>query len=381
MENQVLILEPDPTLAARLEAALKSHGRYSPQKVESLGVACRMLAKRKYELAIIPAEEANRRAQSMRTLQPDLPIVLTISKEGEDSLTAEYQKFQGYLSFDNLEKELPAILVQARWHNDAQIPQSSDSWLGDDTFSRKKLRDLCRLIQLDGSVQQVILSKGQEFVACGWVDDEERAGRVVKQVNETWEGSVRSTQLQFYQIEDEETASMFYTRQIGGYLLTLVARHDASLPVIRSQSDQLSAELTGKPLDVKITEQVEHRPAGMASKIKDRPRITYVLVLWPIEPLPSSLQKIITNSIEEIASEADCDLKKLMLQEDQLQILVELPPDQSSSWFAKLVKDGIKRKIQSQFGFSLDLWASGFYASQSDQLLSETELSLLKRSQ
>lgn len=381
MENQVLILEPDPTLAARLEAALKLHGRYSPQQVESLGAACRMLAKQKYELAIIPAEEANRRAQSMRTLQPDLPIVLTISKEDEGSQAAELQKFQGYLSLDNLENDLPAILVQARWHNDTQIPQSGDSWLGDDTFSRKKLNDLCRLIQLDGSVQQVILSKGQEFVACGWVEDEERARKVVKQVNETWDGGVHSTQLQFYQIEDEETTSMFYTRQIGGYLLTLVARHDASLPVIRSQSDQLSAELTGKPIDVKLTSQKVHRPSGTASASEDKPRVTYALVIWPIEPLPSSLQKFVKKSIEEIAGEVDCDLKKLMVQEDRLQVLVELPSDRPSSWFAKLVKDGVKRKIQSQFGLSLELWASGFYASQSDQPLSETELSLLKRSQ
>jgi REP element-mobilizing transposase RayT len=119
----------------------------------------------------------------------------------------------------------------------------------------------------------------------------------------------------------------------------------------------------------------------LVSTSEDKPRISYALVIWPIESLPSSLRKFVANSIEEIAREADCDLKKLLVQEDQLQLLVELPPKQPSSWFAKLVKDGVKQKIQSQFGLSLELWASGFYASQSDQPLSDTELSLLKRSQ
>jgi hypothetical protein len=68
------------------------------------------------------------------------------------------------------------------------------------------------------------------------------------------------------------------------------------------------------------------------------------------------------------------------VQEDRLQILVELPADRPSSWFAKNVKDGVKRKVQNKFGVSLELWASGFYASQADSLLSDTELSLLRRS-
>jgi hypothetical protein len=381
MENQVLILEPDPDLAARLEAALKLQGQYLPQRADSLRAACRMLAEQKYGLAIIPAEEASRRAQSMRALQPDLPIVLTISKEGKDSHAADLQKFQGHLTLDNLENELPAILIQARWQKDQQIAQSGDSWLGEEPFTRKRLRDLCRSIQLDGRVQQVILSKGQDFVACGWIDDEDRAREVVKWVGETWDGSLRSSQIQFYQIGQEETASLLYTRLVGSYLLTLVARHDAPLPVIRSQSDRLVAELTGKPVDLRSTSNIEDRIKDTATLIKEGPRITYVLVIWPIESLPGSLQKFITNTIEEIARDADCDLKKLLVQEDRLQLLVELPPGRPSSWFAKLVKDGVKKRIQSQFGVSLELWASGFYASQSDRPLSETELSLLKRTQ
>lgn len=380
MENQVLILEPDPVIATRIEAALKLHGRYLPQRAESLQAACRMLTNRKYGMAIIPAEEANRQAQSMRALQPDLPIVLTISKESERSHVADLQKFQGHLTLDDLENELPAMLIQARWQNNQQIPQSSNSWFGDDTFSRNSLRDLCRSIQLDSHVQQVILSKDQDFVACGWVDDDARAKEVVKRLSNTWDGGIRSSQIQFYKIGDEEVPSLLYSRLVDGYLLTLVARHDASLPVIRSQSDRLTAEITGKPIDVRLPSQVEQRTKSKATVIEGGPRLTYALVIWPIEPLPSSLQKFITSSIEEIAKEADCDLKKLLVQGDRIQVLVELPSGRPSSWFVKLLKDGVKRKIQSQFGLSLELWASGFYASQSDQPLSETELNLLKRS-
>lgn len=380
MENLVLILEPDPAIAARLEKALKLHGRYQPHKAESLRAACHMLAERRYGLAIIPAVEANHRAQSMRALQPDLPIVLTLSKKGDDSQSVDLRQYQGLLSLDSLEKELPAILIQARWEKDQQIRNSSNSWLGDDTFSRKGLKDLCRLIQLDGSVQQVILSKGLDFVAGGWVEDDKRAVDVVKRVNETWDGGVRSSQLQYYQIGDEDTVSVLYTRLVGGYLLTLVARNDVSLPVIRSQSDRLTAEITGKPIDERSTDQIEHRVPSSVTIDDDKPRITYALVIWPIEPLPVSLQRFVTKTIEQIARETDSDLKNLMVQEDRLQILVELPADRPSSWFAKNVKDGVKRKVHNKFGVSLELWASGFYASQADSLLSDTELSLLRRS-
>lgn len=379
MENLVLILEPDPAIAARLEKALKLHGRYQPHKAESLRAACHMLADRRYGLAIIPAVEANHRAHSMRALQPDLPIVLTLSKK-DDSQSVDLRQYQGHLSLDNLEEEMPAILIQARWEKDQRIHNSSNSWLGDETFSRKGLKDLCRLIQLDGSVQQVILSKGLDFVAGGWVEDDKRAVDVVKRVNETWDGGVRSSQLQYYRIGDEDTVSVLYTRLVGGYLLTMVARNDVSLPVIRSQSDRLTAEITRKSIDERSTDQMEHRVPSSVTIDGDKARISYALVIWPIEPLPRSLQRLVTKTIEQIARETNSDLKNLMVQEDRLQILVELPADRPSSWFAKKVKDGVKRKVQNKFGVSLELWASGFYASQADSPLSDTELSLLSRS-
>lgn len=379
MENLVLILEPDPAIAAHLEKTLKLHGRYQPHKAESLRAACHMLAERRYGLAIIPAVEANHRAHSMRALQPDLPIVLTLSKK-DDSQSVDLRQYQGHLSLDNLEEEMPAILIQARWEKDQRIHNSSNSWRGDDTFSRKGLKDLCRLIQLDGSVQQVILSKGLDFVAGGWVEDDKRAVDVVKRVNETWDGGVRSSQLQYYQIGDEDTVSLLYTRLIGGYLLTLVASHDVSLPVIRSQSDRLTAEITRKSIDERSTDQMEHRVPSSVTIDGDKARISYALVIWPIEPLPRSLQRLVTKTIEQIARETNSDLKNLMVQEDRLQILVELPADRPSSWFAKKVKDGVKRKVQNKFGVSIELWASGFYASQADSPLSDTELSLLSRS-
>jgi hypothetical protein len=379
MENLVLILEPDPAIAAHLEKTLKLHGRYQPHKAESLRAACHMLAERRYGLAIIPAVEANHRAHSMRALQPDLPIVLTLSKK-DDSQSVDLRQYQGHLSLDNLEEEMPAILIQARWEKDQRIHNSSNSWRGDDTFSRKGLKDLCRLIQLDGSVQQVILSKGLDFVAGGWVEDDKRAVDVVKRVNETWDGGVRSSQLQYYQIGDEDTVSLLYTRLIGGYLLTLVTSHDVSLPVIRSQSDRLTAEITRKSIDERSTDQMEHRVPSSVTIDGDKARISYALVIWPIEPLPRSLQRLVTKTIEQIARETNSDLKNLMVQEDRLQILVELPADRPSSWFAKKVKDGVKRKVQNKFGVSIELWASGFYASQADSPLSDTELSLLSRS-
>jgi hypothetical protein len=379
MENLVLILEPDPAIAAHLEKTLKLHGRYQPHKAESLRAACHMLAERRYGLAIIPALEANHRAHSMRALQPDLPIVLTLSKK-DDSQSVDLRQYQGHLSLDNLEEEMPAILIQARWEKDQRIHNSSNSWRGDDTFSRKGLKDLCRLIQLDGSVQQVILSKGLDFVAGGWVEDDKRAVDVVKRVNETWDGGVRSSQLQYYQIGDEDTVSLLYTRLIGGYLLTLVTSHDVSLPVIRSQSDRLTAEITRKSIDERSTDQMEHRVPSSVTIDGDKARISYALVIWPIEPLPRSLQRLVTKTIEQIARETNSDLKNLMVQEDRLQILVELPADRPSSWFAKKVKDGVKRKVQNKFGVSIELWASGFYASQADSPLSDTELSLLSRS-
>lgn len=379
MENLVLILEPDPAIAAHLEKTLKLHGRYQPHKAESLRAACHMLAERRYGLAIIPAVEANHRAHSMRALQPDLPIVLTLSKK-DDSQSVDLRQYQGHLSLDNLEEEMPAILIQARWEKDQRIHNSSNSWLGDDTFSRKGLKDLCRLIQLHGSVQQVILSKGLDFVAGGWVEDDKRAVDVVKRVNETWDGDVRSSQLQYYQIGDEDTVSLLYTRLVGGYLLTLVTSHDVSLPVIRSQSDRLTAEITRKSIDERSTDQMEHRVPSSVTIDGDKARISYALVIWPIEPLPRSLQRLVTKTIEQIARETNSDLKNLMVQEDRLQILVELPADRPSSWFAKKVKDGVKRKVQNKFGVSIELWASGFYASQADSPLSDTELSLLSRS-
>lgn len=267
----------------------------------------------------------------------------------------------------------------ARWQKNQQLDDSNDSWLGEDSFSKENLKDLCRSIQLKGSVQQVILSKNLDFVACGWVEDDKRAEDVVRQISESWDGGVHSSQLQYYQIGDEDVASLLYTRMVGGYLLTLVARQDTSFQVIRSQSDRLFAEITRKPIDRKPEPASNYRTISPKTENEDKTRRTYALILWPIEPLPSSLQKFVTKTINQISGEKGCDLKNLLVQEDRLQILVELPAGRPTSWFVKLVKDGVKDEIQNHFGISLEFWASGFYASQADRLLTETELSLLNR--
>ena len=110
----------------------------------------------------------------------------------------------------------------------------------------------------------------------------------------------------------------------------------------------------------------------------DQQPLTYAFVLWPVEPIPDSLQNVVDQAVHRVVDENGCDLKYLRIQADYLHVLVGCPPSRPSSWFVHLLKEGVEGEIGDRYGISPALWASGYYAAKVHYPLSTAELKLLR---
>ena len=376
--NRILLFETDEAVAARLLVALRSEGKVESQLVDSMPVARRKLTEQRYDLAIIPADDANRKAQGLRALQPDLPIIVLLSDLDNDSILVDAGRFQGMLNLSSLEEELPAVLAQVLWLQQEQTDIFHEVSKIGLSVNREKLGDICREINLDGIVQQVILSRANDVVSNGWINDDKRAREVAARITDTWDGGARATQIQFMELEDSPEPIVLYTRVAGSYLLTLVARSAAPISQLREQADKLAIELlgsSGRRLSTRRSNSEQPMSSGPET---DQQPLTYAFVLWPVEPIPDSLQNVVDQAVHRVVDENGCDLKYLRIQADYLHVLVGCPPSRPSSWFVHLLKEGVEGEIGDRYGISPALWASGYYAAKAHHPLSTAELKLLR---
>jgi hypothetical protein len=105
-------------------------------------------------------------------------------------------------------------------------------------------------------------------------------------------------------------------------------------------------------------------------------RRSFALIFQPRQPLPRVLQDAVQHALQDVAARAGCTLDHLDVSAELVHIVTGCPGDRGSGWVAQLYKQGVEMRIQDKFGVQAQLWRKGFYATESEQPLSDVELKL-----
>ncbi len=377
---KILVIEADQKIASRLHVTLQAVSRIQTKIVPSMREARLELTGQHYHLAIIPADEAAQKSRGLKAVQPDLSIIVYHFEATDSPIYEDPEHFQAVMTLNELEISLPEIVAQVRWNqSDLSLSQYGVSH-SKELLSQERLSELCRIVKLEGRVQQVMLSIGNEFVAHGWVQSNERAHEVLTTVNESWIGGKGSTQVQYMYSSLSDEPVVLYSQLVAGYLLTLIARQDTPIPDLRAQATLLAEGMLSNIRQVNDVIQVVPTNLVRRSGRFSQYPASYTLILWTIEAIPTPIQDLISHSIERVAYENDCTLKYLDIQRDHVQIVVSCFVPQPSSWIVNLIKTGIEQDIQAQYGLAPSLWVTGYYVTESNEPLTGAELEFVRHS-
>ena len=59
-----------------------------------------------------------------------------------------------------------------------------------------------------------------------------------------------------------------------------------------------------------------------------------------------------------------------------MQLVVDCPPGRNSAWAAYQFKISLEQEIQKQYNIGAALWMKGYYATQTNTALDQTELDI-----
>lgn len=374
--RDILILEPDKELAARLVRALNRSGSFTISVVPTIKEACLHLIQTRKDLAFIPIEEGAKIIRSLRAIQPDLRLVL-VTPTADIEIPLTYSgRVQGVLIKDLVEVELPAIIEEAF----AQ-PFFVRELAQPKPLSKQHQIDTAVLVStfhqanLSKLIQTAILARGNKLLAYWGELNEREAATVALHVGRDWPEEATAARLQFVHLPARAGDLLLYsTRLTDDYILTLAALPETPLSECRLQTTQL------KPL---LTDIILGKPANAADLMtykqngrKAHGRVSFAIVWRPIEPLSDSLQNPIRQALLRLATANGCVLSHIHIQATLIHIVVTCPPGRDTAWAAYLFKSGSEQIIQQEYGVVVSLWETGFYATESTTPLSKTELDL-----
>jgi hypothetical protein len=376
--QRVLVLEKDRETAERLVSALKRVGIESISLVPTMREACLILTQQPQDIAFVPLDEGQQLLQSLRALQADLPMILT-TPDPQAIFPDDYpQKFQGLLHTNLLEIELPAFLSGSRPEQIALSEQEKD---GLPVIGLGRLRKAYEQAGLDAAsaVQLVVLSYGNRLMGFYGQMGEAQARVVTRAVAATWQKEALTAQVQFLELPDFYDAQLLYTRPAAGILLTLAAGPDSSLGDLRKTADRLAIYLATSN---KRSGEKDNGRNGFTEKMNgtgmETESASSFAVAWqPVRPLPAVIQNALQKMISGLAVDNVCRLRHLSILPDVVHLVIVCPPGRTAAWAAFFLKEGTNSEIQRQFGIQSTIWTKGFYATQSDQPLTEAELRMM----
>lgn len=373
---RVLLLERDRTIVARMREALRAAGVDRVKVVSSVRDACLALTEQPRDLAFIPIENAKRHVRTLRALQEDLPVVLTINSSEHRTLPGTGEVFQGIVHTEQLEVELPIILSEATALRAEAA--GSELVLGRELEpSLERLRSMCRDVDLGASVSLAVLSRGSQMLACGRQENDAWPLLVANNVGRTWEGGLNTTQVQFLRVMGLNDPLLLYTRLVSGYLLTLGGRSSGSVIDLRRHAEALMRTLFGAPEFVEplVGDEERHLGPGPRRSTSEEGR-TFAIVWRSAAPLPPRIRAAITDSIRELAAPYGCTLNFLSVEPNHVHLVVTCPPGRQSFWAAYVLKYGSQEDVQQKLRLAASLWLKGYYATESTQPLSAPILKL-----
>jgi hypothetical protein len=383
--QRVLVLEKDRKTAERLEAALKQRGDVSVSIVPTMREACLIVAQVPQELAFVPLADAEQLLHSLRALQPDLKMVLTTA-DLRATMPEDYRDvFQGLVHSADLEEELPVLFRDGLLKKDSARPgriAPGRRMEGAVPPSLSRLNKACEetgISQNNSPVQLAVLSYAGQVIGSYGDGAESYALAVADLIGRNWQKGQFTAQLQYLQLPDYYDARLVYSRSVAGAVLSLVAEPETPVGELRKQADRLARRLsdgreeTGENVQSHFTAVGRSYGAGT-----DGGSSSYYAIAWrPVKPLPSAVQNIVRDCVAALAEENKCRLRHLSVTSMIVHIVIECPAGRTAAWVVFLMKSGVNNEIQRQFGIQSSIWQKGFFATESDQPLSETELKML----
>lgn len=374
--KHVLILDTDEAFARLLVNELAKINAYSALIALSLDEARRLLSRKYLDLAFVSANLADEDAITvLRTLQPDLRLVLTVPTSQYRIPDLVANRMQGILIKPLLQMDLrpvlQAALRQPVWVKGVASknglpakPKQLDTAVILSILQRANLGQL---------VQGVVFSQGQKLLA-HWGETAEQVAADAAALAGAGDTHQRNpVQIQFAKLPARPDDLLLYTRIVTeDYLVTLLALPETPLRELRLRAEKLAAALLEALLGrVKPGDEKMVIDTGLLGK-----RRSFAIVWRPVRPLPQTMIIPIRRVFERLAAANACVLAHNDVQRELVHLVVHCPPSRDSLWASYLFKNGSENIIQQEYGMHTNLWETGYYAAEAAEPLSAAELNL-----
>jgi hypothetical protein len=369
----ILIVDEDSAFAERLGKALSQLDRACSIMYMATAVEARIfLAGQPQDLAFVPPDPHGEVLHALRAIQPDLRLVLT-APTPDFALPDVYAgHVQGVLIRPLLAVDLEEVVRQALAQPVTPVPAPGalrQRHIDGQRVDSPAIIAALKEADLSELVQTAVFARGSKLIGYwGGLSDAE-ATTVAQQVGHTWASRPGQILIQFLHLPAHSGDMLLYTRCIiDRFLLTLVGVPETPINELRRRSERLAHilgdTLAGQPA---VTDADE-------SDTQERP--IYAIIWQPVQPLPTALFIPLRRIIERLAASNGCILTYIEVRAELVHLVVNCPPGQSSSWAAFLFKSGTEEAIQREYGLTVNLWRSGYYAEETADPLPEAELRL-----
>jgi hypothetical protein len=222
-----------------------------------------------------------------------------------------------------------------------------------------------------------LLTSGDEPVASGGDLTQVQLRAIAQRISHTWRDGGTAL-MQFIRLAEPTADYALYTRLAAqNKRLTLIAAPDIDAGRLRRSADALAGKLAAlSGLPVRQMTQEPQLVATHSAVPEASTKRSFALIFQPRRPLPQILQDAVKQAIQDVAARAGCSLHQLDVSAELVHIVTRCRGDHGSGWVAQLYKQGVEKRIQDQFGVQAQLWRKGFYATESEQPLSDVELRL-----
>lgn len=369
-EKQILILDPDKEFTVRLAQQIRANGYPSVLAATTVREARYHQARKKISLIFIPVSGDDKVIQALRSKQPNLRIVLMTPSPEYRVPELFSGKVQAVLIKSHLEADLPDILKQAL--NEPLVSGQTKPLKSPKRPDTALLIAVLQQANLGNLIQTAVFAKKDRVLAhWGQLNDTEVAA-VAHHVGKAWPGDNHNVRVQFQRLPARSGDRLLYSRCVeGAFLLTLVALPETPLTRLRIEADQIADHLQ----EAMHGKDSFDTPLKTYRQNKQKTR-TYAIVWRPLKKLPPALEIPLRRALERLAATNGCGLQKVAVQPELIHLVVTCPPGRDSAWAAYLFKNGSEEIIQQEYSVSASLWETGYYATESEEPLSETELNL-----
>ena len=368
--KQILILDPDKAFTVRLAQKIRANGYRSVLAATTVREARYHQARNQVALIFIPVSGDDKVIQALRSRQPDLRIVLMTPSPEYRVPELFSGKVQAVLIKSHLEADLSEILDRAL-HEPLIKGQTKP-------LSSPKRPDTALLIailqqaNLGHLIQTAVFAQKERVLAHWGQLNETEVSAIALRVGQNWPGGNHNVRVQFQRLPARSGDRLLYSRCIeGAFLLTLVALPETPLTRLRIEADQIADHLT----EAMHGRDTFDTPLKTYAHNKQKTH-TFAIVWRPLKNLPPALEIPLRRALERLAATNGCGLQQVVVQPELVHLVVTCPPGRDSAWAAYLFKNGSEEIIKQEYSVSANLWETGYYATESEHPLSETELNL-----